>query len=158
MPNHLLPSNRLFMRPKQLFLILLSGLCAASAPALQLTWDPLQNGSGTASDGNWDTTATNTVWRNGTSDVAWTQINATTGTNSAIFNGPDGTWFVTNDLAGICPSNMYINASGYSFYGSTLRMENTSSAMYVAPGKTVSFYCQVGNANNGQFYILGDGS
>ena len=36
--------------------------------------------------------ASNTVWWNGTNDMAWGQINNSTSTNSATFNGPDGTW------------------------------------------------------------------
>jgi autotransporter-associated beta strand protein len=123
----------------------------------------LQNGSGTASNGNWDTAATNTVWFNGTNDVAWAQLNTSSTTNTAIFNGPDapeGTYLITNDVSQISASNLYINASGYSFYGDPfdLSSDGTLCAMVVAPGKTVDFHCQMGNANNGKYYVAGAGS
>jgi hypothetical protein len=85
--------------------------------------------------------ASNTVWWNGTNDMAWGQINNSTSTNSATFNGPDGTWLITNDVSQMSPSNMYINASGYSFYGDPLDLTSSgaNSALVVAPGKTVNF-------------------
>jgi fibronectin-binding autotransporter adhesin len=159
--NHLSLSNRIFESLKQLVLMSLV-LGAASAPGLQLTWDPLGNNGG-AGSGNWDTTTTNTNWWNGAIDVAWTQVNTTTGSNSATFNGPDGpegTYLVTNDVGQISVSNMYVNASGYAFYGSPLDIwsDGALSALVVAPGKTVDFYCQMGNANNGKYYVAGAGS
>ncbi len=147
---------------RRLLLTMAALFCAASVQALQLTWHPLGNNGGPGS-GNWDITTTDTNWWNGATDIAWTQVSTTTGSNTAIFSGPDGTngeYNITNDSVQICPSNFFINASGYSFYGDPIDVwsDGTLSAMVVAPGKTVNFYCQMGNANNGKYYVLGASS
>src|ERR1035441_10184671 len=90
------------------------------ASAANLIWDPSQNGSGNAGSGNWDTTALNTVWYNGTSDVLWSQTGTTTPTQGATFNGPDaapGTYVVSMDAVQIAVNSLIINNNGYTFSG-----------------------------------------
>src|SRR4029079_6916082 len=54
------------------------------ATAAQLTWAPRNNGRQPPAGGNWDTASGNTVWYNGSGDVAWTQTSTTAGLNGAI--------------------------------------------------------------------------
>src|ERR1017187_5895996 len=69
--------------------VLCLSLGISRASATQLIWDPGLNGGTTSASGNWDTTAGNTVWWNGASDVLWSQTGTTTPTQGATFNGPD---------------------------------------------------------------------
>ncbi|HEY3862417.1 MAG TPA: autotransporter-associated beta strand repeat-containing protein [Verrucomicrobiae bacterium] len=131
--------------------------CAAAAPAAQLVWDPLNNGGITPASGNWDTSASNTFWYNGSGDVAWTQTSTTAGLNGAVFGGADGNWAITNDTGQIAMTNLTINNSGYAFYGNNLDI-SSGDLMNLAPGKTVSFYCNLAADNNAKNYIAGAGS
>src|SRR5580704_17063651 len=109
------------MRIKPALFIIALSLCAASVPAASLIWDPNQTDGVTPDgSGNWDTTATNTVWFNGTSDVAWSQTSTTSPTMGAVFGGADaapGTYNITNDAGQIAITNLTVNNNGYTFYG-----------------------------------------
>jgi autotransporter-associated beta strand protein len=130
-------------------------------PAAQLIWDPLNNAGASAGSGNWDTNAANTVWYNGTTDVAWTQNSATSGLNGAIFNGPDapaGTYLVTNDLSQLAVTNLTINNSGYVFSGTNAIYLGANDILSVAAGKSVTFNCNMGGANTSPYWVLGNGA
>src|SRR5207237_471630 len=110
--------------------------------ATPLIWDPSKDGSGTAGSGNWDTTAGNNVWYNGTSDVLWSQTGTTTPTQGATFNGPDaapGTYVVSVDVGQMAVTNLNINSSGYTFSGPSGIYLGTMDFLSVAAGKTVTF-------------------
>jgi autotransporter-associated beta strand protein len=132
-------------------------LIAGSATAGQLVWDPLNNTGTTPAGSNWDTLSGNTVWYNGSSDVAWTQSNTTVGLNGAIFGGMDGNWGITNDVGQIAVTNLTINNSGYTFYGAALDI-TSGDIMTLAAGKTVTFNCNLAADNNAKDYIAGSGA
>src|SRR5580658_1558321 len=128
-------------------------LCAASAFAQQLTWDPNGNGGLTGGSGNWDTSTAS--WYNGTSlpDVDWSQTSTTTGSSGAIFGGGDGSYNVTNDISQIAVTNLTILNSGYVFQGDDLQF-NGGSSFFVASGKTVTFSNQIAGENISMVWLL----
>jgi autotransporter-associated beta strand protein len=130
------------------------------APAVQLTWDPLNNGGNPPAGGNWDTGGGNTFWYNGSSDVAWSQTSITAGLNGAIFGGTDGTWPISIDAGQVAVTNLLINNSGYVFSGSPIYFPATTTlSAAVADGKSVTFNCNLsGTANNEQLMTLGNGA
>lgn len=151
-------SHRLSATPWRLSLLTTMLLVAASGSAqVVLTWDPLGNNGG-AGSGNWDASASTTVsnWWNGTADVAWGQNSATAGTNGAIFGGADGTWNVTN-VVQVSATNLFITASGYSFWGQPLDLR-TPSNLILADGKEVTFNCNLPQDNGQKNYVIGHGS
>jgi len=130
------------------------------APAAQLTWDPLGNNGG-AGSGNWDTTAGNTNWWNGTTDVPWSQTSITASTNYASFNGQDaapGTYLITNDAVQIAVTNLNINNSGYTFSGPNPIYIGANNFLNVAAGKTVTFNCNMSGSGTAPCWVLGAGS
>ena len=148
--------------PAALSILLTAALSfGVSAQAAQLTWDPLFNGGTTPGSGNWDTTAGNTNWFNGTTDVVWTQTSGTAPLNGAIFNGPDavaGTYLITNDAVQVAINNMLINANGYVFGGANAVYVNTSQFLSVAAGKTVAFNCNMAGSATSPSWQLGSGA
>ena len=130
----------------------------ARAGAAALIWDPSQNGSGTAGSGNWDTTAANTVWYDGTNDVLWSQTSTTAALNGATFGGAEGAWAVTLDAGQIAANNLTINSSGYTFSGSPIYLAN-SSFLNVAASATVNFDCNITCAGNApEYWPIGAGA
>ncbi len=150
-------SHRISAKLVQFSLITTMGLGAAGARGDILTWDPLGNNGG-AGDGNWDPSATTTVsnWWNGVTNVVWRQAGITTGTYGALFGGSDGTWNVTN-LLQVSTTNMIINNSGYTFWGSPFDLFSGGN-LNLADGKTVTFNCNMSSVNNAKNYIIGHGS
>ena len=131
------------------------------ASAAQLIWDPGLNGGITSASGNWDTTAGNTVWWNGASDVLWSQTGTTTPTQGATFNGPDaapGTYVVSMDAGQIAVTNLTINNSGYTFSGTNAIYLGTSDFLSVAAGKTVNFNCSLQGSATSPWWTLGSGA
>ena len=133
------------------------------ASATQLIWDPSLNGSGNAGSGNWDTTAGNTNWWNGTSDVLWSQTDITHPTQGATFNGPDaapGTYAITNDAVQIAVTNLAINNNGYTFSGANAIYVGAGDFLTVAAGKTVTFNCNLQGSASTPFpyWLLGSGA
>src|SRR5689334_751888 len=96
--------TRIFALVGLIYLTLEGGL----ARAVQLTWDPLNNGGNPPAGGNWDTGSGNTFWFNGSSDVAWSQTSTTAGLNGAIFGGTDGTWPISIDAGQVAVTNLLI--------------------------------------------------
>jgi autotransporter-associated beta strand protein len=101
------PVSRPFSRQRAV-LALLAGLATLSPlSAATLTWDPVNTTNGATIDagsGTWDLSALNTVWNNGTSNVPWSQTNATTALDSANFAGadaPEGTNYTVNVAASL---------------------------------------------------------
>jgi autotransporter-associated beta strand protein len=126
--------------------------------AAQLTWDPLNNTGITPANGNWDTTGANTVWYNGSGDVAWTQTSTTSALNNAVFGGADGSWAISIDAGQVAVSNLFINNSGYTFSGSPIFI-TTGDTLSIAAGKTATFNCNIAGSGNGfQYWALGSGS
>jgi hypothetical protein len=127
-----------------------------SVQAADLTWDPGNTGNGTTIDpgnGTWDLIVGNIVWNNDGTNVPWSQTNATTPTNVAIFGGVDGAYSVTLGSA-IAAQRVQFNNSGYTLGATTpqtlfLNLDSgsfgtvqpglpTGQALYVAAGKTFS--------------------
>lgn len=138
-------------------------LCSAAfalttARAAQLTWDPLGNGGSPSANGNWDTTAGNAVWYNGTSDLVWNQTSGTAPLNGAIFGGGDGTWAVTNDAVQVAVTNLNINNSGYTFWGPNAIYLGANDLATVAAGKSVTFNCNLAGSGTSPCWVLGSGS
>ena len=120
--------------------------------------DPLLNGGTTSGSSNWDTNTANTIWWNGSADVAWTQTGTNNPLNGAIFNGPDaaaGTYAVTLDAGEIAISNMQINANGYVFSGTNAIYVNSSEFLSVAASKTVTFNCNMAGSATDPSWQLG---
>jgi autotransporter-associated beta strand protein len=129
--------------------------------AAQLIWDPSQNGSGIAASGNWDTSASNTVWFNGASDVLWSQTGTTTPTQGATFNGPDaapGTYAVSLDAGQIAVTNLTINNNGFTFSGANAIYLGANDILSVAAGKTVTFNCNLAGSGTSPYWVLGSGA
>jgi autotransporter-associated beta strand protein len=131
------------------------------ASATQLIWDPLGNNGG-AGSGNWDTTAANTVWWNGSADVLW----AGTGTgntpaNGATFNGsdaPPGTYAISMDAVEVDVNSLIINNNGYTFSGANAIYLASNDILSVAAGKTVTFNCNLAGSSASPFWVLGSGA
>jgi autotransporter-associated beta strand protein len=155
------------VRKRAWFCALALGLVVGyqSAQAANLTWDTstaagFQPGAG----GNWDT-STLTWSTAGTTLVAWSQTNATTATNAAIFAGADGS-YAMNLATGIAASAVTVSNSGYTLSATsaqTLNVTGTGALFTIANGKTFS----VGNnstiqfnavSNTGTRYALGTGA
>jgi len=87
---------------------LLAGLSAAHA--LNYYWDPGATATGTGSGGtaNWNTTAGNNVWFDGTVDNIWANA------NPAFFAGAAGTVTVNG---AVNPTGITISTGGYTFIG-----------------------------------------
>jgi autotransporter-associated beta strand protein len=133
--------------------------CGGGASGLQLAWDAGSNGTNNGPNvipgsGNWDTSSLN--WNNGTTDVVWGQISGTAGSNVAIFGGADGAYSITN-VVQVSATNVYINNSGYTFYGQPLDVVSGSN-LVIAAGKTVTFNCNLAADNNAKNYIAGAGA
>ncbi len=131
------------------------------ASAAQLIWDAGNTNNGAIVDpasGNWDTTSGNTVWNNGSGDVAWTQTSTTAALNGAVFGGADGAWSISIDAGQVAVTNLAINNSGYTFSGNPIYLV-TGDFLTVADGKAVTFGCNITGANNGaQYWPIGNGS
>ena len=116
------------------------------ANAAALTWDTA-TGDGaiiTEGGGNWNLTAGNTVWNDGTTpNVIWSQTSITDGSNTATFAGADGTLnqYVVTLGAQMAVESLTFNSSGYQLTGSTLALmptTTTSGGITVAAGKTAT--------------------
>jgi autotransporter-associated beta strand protein len=137
-------------------ILLLAG--SSRSHATQLIWDPLHNGGVTPSGTNWDTSAGNTSWYNGSANIVWSQTSTTVPLNGATFAGADGTWGITNDSGQIAVNNLTVNNSGYAYYGSPIFLANTDF-IQVADGKSATFNCNLSGSGNGaQYWTLGTGS
>jgi autotransporter-associated beta strand protein len=135
-------------------------LGATDARAATLTWDAGSAGLNTGptavpASGTWDTSTLN--WNNGAADVAWTQTSTTVPTNNAIFGGPDGNYTINNAVQ-IAATNIYINASGYTFTGSGIYLAASGGLLAVAAGKSATISCPMVSGNNGQGYWVGAGA
>ena len=144
--------------------ILILLLRAGSAYAASLFWDAGNTNNGATSDpgsGSWNTdTTTNLNWNNGSANVSWTQNSTTSGANGAIFNGPgaaDNTYQIAVDGGQVAATNLAVNASGYTFSGSPIYLNNSSVRMLaVSNGVSVTFSNNL-TGNNGNAEIqLGD--
>ena len=132
------------------------------APATQLIWDPGLNGGVNSASGNWDTTAGNLVWWNGSADVLW----AGTGTgntpaNGATFNGPDaapGTYVVSLDAVEVDVNSLIVNNNGYTFSGANPIYLASNDILSVAANKTVAFNCNMAGSGTSPFWVLGSGA
>jgi fibronectin-binding autotransporter adhesin len=86
-----------------------------------LTWDPGMSGTGSGGgSGNWDTTAANTVWFNGTQDVAYA-------TDMAYIGGTATTNIINVD-GNVTANGIQFNTSGYTINGSDTLSVGTSGA------------------------------
>jgi autotransporter-associated beta strand protein len=124
--------------------------------AAALTWDTA-NGDGptvTEGSGNWNLTAENTVWNDGTTpNLFWNQTSATDGSNTATFAGADGTpnQYVVTLAAQMAAESVTFNSSGYQLTGSTLALmpsTTTSGSISVAAGKTATINSILRYAHN----------
>ncbi len=98
-------------------LLAIAAISALSAAVFQptaeaLTWDPSQTATpaGSGGTGSWDLNATNTVWSNGSSDLAWTDTGAP-GSTVATFGGVAGTVTVNSVLS---TSEIVFLTNGYT--------------------------------------------
>src|SRR5215831_11016856 len=140
-------------------LILLTGL--RNAAALQLIWDPLANGGTLSSGSNWNINAGNTIWYDGSSDIAWSQTGTTSPSQGATFNGPDaaaGTYVVNVDSGQVAVTNLTINNSGYTFTGANAIYLGANDFLSVAAGKTVTFNCNMAGSGTSPCWTLGAGA
>ncbi len=124
---------------------------ACPASAATLTWDNGNTANGTTIDpatGTWDTTAGNLFWNNAGTNAAWTQTNATTATNAAIFGGADGSYAVSLGAA-LAAQSLKFQNSGYTLSAAAvrvLRLSNSVSAASVLgadSGKTATIGANV---------------
>jgi autotransporter-associated beta strand protein len=132
-----------------------------AATALQLIWDPLANGGTASASSNWNTTAGNTIWYNGTTDIAWSQTGTTTPTQGATFNGPDaaaGAYVVTVDSGQVAVTNLTINNSGYTFAGPNAIYLGANDFLSIAPRKTVTFNCNLAGSGTSPCWTLAAGA
>src|SRR6478609_6752886 len=93
---------------------LLLALSAAipSHAAGPLNWDPAKDGSGSGGAGSWNIDPLNTVWFDGTTDLAWPN---TTG-DTAVFGGTGGTVTI-NSGTGVTAGGLTFNSGGYTIAG-----------------------------------------
>lgn len=121
------------------------------ASAATLTWDTVTNDgvSITAGGGDWNTTAGNTVWNDGTTpNVIWSQTSITDASNAAVFAGADGTlnqYAVTiGSSATMAAESIAFNSSGYQIAGGNLALivspaaPITNGSITVAADKTAT--------------------
>ena len=126
------------------------------ANAATLTWDttPADGTTVTAGSGNWNTTAGNTVWNDGTTpNLIWSQTSTTDGSNIANFAGADGTadQYVITLGAQMAAESINFNSSGYQITGGTLALmptTTTSGGITVAAGKTATINSILRYAHN----------
>lgn len=127
-----------------------------TANAAALTWDTA-TGDGaiiTEGSGNWNLTAGNTVWNDGsTPNVFWSQTSTTDGSNTATFAGTDGTLnqYVVTLGAQMAVESLTFNSGGYQLTGSTLALmptTTTSGGITVAAGKTATINSILRYAHN----------
>ena len=140
------------MKPKNQNLPLLaamtlagSAFTAPSALSADFTWDTVADDGATITVGSgvWNTAAPNIVWNDGTTpNVAWTQVSATAGSNTATFAGADGTvdQYVVTLGEAVAAQSITFNNSGYKVTGGTLAlMDGTNNGpITVASGKTAT--------------------
>ena len=158
-PNSLIQSAHRFAGPACFGAVVL--FCAASVPAAQLIWDPLFNTGTTSGSGNWDITAGNTNWYNGTTDILWSQTGTNAATQGATFNGPDaaaGTYQINIDAVEVATTNLTINNNGYVFSGTNAIYLGQNELLSVAPGKMVTFNCNIAGSGTSPFWQLGSGA
>src|SRR5215469_14996846 len=144
-----------------LSLVFVLNLGLRTAAALQLIWDPLANGGTASASSNWNTTAGNTIWFDGTTDVVWSQTSITLPTQGAIFNGPDaapGTYVISEDSTQVAVTNLTINNSGYTFAGPNAIYLGANDFLSVAAGKTVTFNCNLAGSGTSPCWTLGAGA
>ena len=133
---------------------------AATARAATFTWDAGNTANGTAIDaasGTWDTTAGNIVWNNGT-NVIWSQIDATTPTNAAVFGGADGTYAITIGTA-LAAQSLTFNNTGYTLSAAspqTLTLSGTPS-ITVASNKSATIGTNINVQATPGLTIIGGG-
>ena len=98
------------------------------------TWDTVSgDGSSiTADSGIWDLSATNLIWNNGTSNVAWTAA------NTAIFGGGDGSHSITVGSAALAPSGITFNSSGYTLDSAAATTIAVGGPVTLAIGKSAT--------------------
>jgi autotransporter-associated beta strand protein len=126
-----------------------------------LVWDPANtNNAGLIDpgDGNWDTTANNLVWNNGSGNVAWTQTSTTASTNGAIFGGTNGNYTITLDASQIAVTNLTFTNSGYTLAGTFGIYNPGNSVNTIAAGVTATINCPLVGGNNGVFWQTGSNS
>jgi autotransporter-associated beta strand protein len=126
-------------------------VCAAN-----LTWDTTSDDGAavTSGSGNWNLTAGNTVWNDGTTpNVIWSQTSTTDGSNTATFAGADGTLnqYVVTLGTQVAAESLTFNSGGYRLTGSTLALmptTTTSGGITVAAGKTATINSILRYAHN----------
>jgi autotransporter-associated beta strand protein len=135
-----------------------------TAPALRaapLTWDTTADDGATvtAGSGNWNTTAGNLVWNDGTTpNVAWSQSGTTTPVNSATFAGTDGAEdeYVVTLGSQRATQSLTFNTSGYRITGSTIYLPQptptTTPTITVAANKTATINSTIANPSNVVMY------
>jgi autotransporter-associated beta strand protein len=133
-------------------------LCAGSAFAAQLTWDPNGDDGLTGGSGSWSTT--NADWFDGVAlpDVDWGQTSGTSATDGAIFGGGNGSYDVTNAVE-IAVTNLTFLSSGYVFDVTGQPFYNSSGgSVIVASGVTVTFSNAFAAQNSGLYWEAGSNS
>jgi autotransporter-associated beta strand protein len=126
-----------------------------------LTWDAGDTTNGftiDAASGTWDTSPS-IVWNDFGANVAWTQTNATTPLNSAVFEGADGNYAITVGTA-LAASGISFNASGYTLSAASPQTITTAAALNVAGGKsaTIGNNVTVAFTLNSQFVVGNSGA
>ena len=131
-------------------------LMGARAGAATLTWDPGNTANGATIDpasGTWDLSAT--LWNNAGANVPWTQTNATTPLNAAVFAGPDGAYAI-NVGASIAAQSLTFNASGYALSATSPQQIFVPSGapVSVLAGKLMTVGNNVTITSNGSTYTV----
>ena len=134
-PTHL-PMKPRFVIARRLAIVSAIAF-TASAHAANLTWDTV-SGDGatiTAGSGIWDTATV--LWNNAGADVAWSQTNTTTPTNTATFAGADGTYAITvgTDIAA---TSLTFSNGGYTLSAAAAQTIRLNGSLTVAAGKTAT--------------------
>ena len=130
-------------------------LAAAGSQAGLLVWDAGNPSNGATIDpasGNWDTTAGNNVWNNGSGNVAWTQTSTTAALNGALFGGANGTYVVTLDASQIALTNLTFTNSGYTIAGTYGLYFPANSTLNFATGVTTTVSCPLPGGNNAVYW------
>ncbi|HTB83065.1 MAG TPA: autotransporter-associated beta strand repeat-containing protein, partial [Candidatus Sulfotelmatobacter sp.] len=145
--------------------LLIGPATLASTLSIPLYWDAGNTNNGATIDagsGTWDTVATNVVWNDGSGNQTnWQQFSTTVSGYQAIFNGVDGAagaYQVNVDAGQVAVSNLFVNASGYLFYGSPIYISSQGAGNYpsmrIADGKSATFSNLI-NGLNYKVEILG---
>jgi len=140
-------------------------LAAPAAHAASLTWDKTSGDGATITPGSGTWDLSSLFWNNAGANpnLAWTQTNTTTATNSATFAGADGTVdsYVVTLGSQMAATAVAFNNTGYKLTGSTLYFYNTAdgaTVVSVAANKTATINSAISGSGYQNNMSVGSGA